>query len=311
MITTKTQILPNFLIVGAGKSGTTSLYYYLKDHPDIFFSPIKEPCFFSAQILKLPQAGTGDERKYFANTFDNYLELFKDARDEKAIGEASADTLYYYNETIPMIHKYLGDPKIIIILRNPVDRAFSAYLHLLRENRETLSFEEGLKKEEERIKNNWCCMWHYTKRGMYFNQVDAFMKSFSNVKVVLYDDFKRDSRHEIRSICKFLEVDTAYIPPHDKTHFNVSGIPRYGKINNLFVKKNIFQKTIRTVGSFLLTEDGWVRLRENLRARIMTKPRMKTETRLYLQDMFREDILKLQQLTEMDLSVWLGQDNSN
>jgi hypothetical protein len=298
-------VLPNFLLVGAAKSGTTALYYHLKGHPEIFLSPVKEPCFFSAQILNLPQQGIADEKKFFVKTFPEYCRLFEGAGTQKALGEASADTLYYYEKTIPVIRRILGDPRIIILLRNPVDRAFSAYLHLVRDNRESLSFEAGLAQEEERIRQDWQCMWHYVTRGRYFRQVIAFLEHFSRVLILLYDDFKTDPLAVTRQVCQFLEVDTSYRPADTHTRYNATGIPRFKTLNQVFLMKNTVQRTLRKLGHLLLGEDGWIKFRENLRGSLFAKATMKPETRAYLQDLFRDDILQLQELLKRDLSAWL------
>jgi hypothetical protein len=301
----KQDILPNFLIAGAAKSGTTSLYYYLKGHPDIYLSPVKEPCFFTFQTLDLPQQGIDDDKKFYIRTFEDYCRLFQGADGKKAVGEASADTVYFYEKTIPVIKRLLGDPAIIILLRNPVTRAFSAYTHLVRDNREPLSFEEGLALEEDRIQRNWQCMWHYKTRGLYFAQVKTFMESFSRVKVLLHDDLKKTPMSVVKEVFEFLGVDPSYQPTDTETQYNTSGIPRFKSLNNVFLMKNIAQRTIRNTGSFLLTEDRWVKLRDTLRGKLLVKAEMRPETRAYLQQFFREDILKLQELTGKDLSAWL------
>jgi hypothetical protein len=280
-------ILPNFLVVGAAKSGTTALYYQLKRHPEIFCCPVKEPCYFSGRVLRLPQPGIGDERKFYVKTYADYCKLFEGAEGKKAIGEASADTLYFYEKTIPLIKQVLGNPRIIILLRSPVDRAFSAYLHLVRDNRETLSFEESL------------------ARGMYYGQVKAFKTEFSRVLVCLYDDFKKEPQAVIKQVCQFLEVDPDFQPANTRSRYNASGIPRFRSLNNIFLMKNIVQRTLRKVGSFVLTEDGWVKFRDSLRAKLYVKAVMKPDTRAYLQQVFREDILKLQNLLARDLGGWL------
>jgi len=120
--------LPNFLIVGAAKCGTTSLYYYLKQHPDVFMSEIKEPRFLSNRAAN-PGRGPGDDSivQSGVRSFDDYLNLFKKSTGMKAVGEASADTLFLFERTIPAIQRYLDDPRIVIILRDPVKRAYSAY----------------------------------------------------------------------------------------------------------------------------------------------------------------------------------------
>ncbi len=180
--------LPNFLIVGAAKSGTTALYHYLSQHPEIYMSPLKEPKFITSNFLKFPFQGPGDNEveKMIVKSFDRYCDLFKGVKNEKAIGEASADNLYYYEQAIFYIKKYIGNPKIIIILRNPIERAYSAYLHLVRDERETLSFKEALAEEEKRRKQNWEFIWFYKNVGFYFNQVKAYLENFTQVKVYFY-----------------------------------------------------------------------------------------------------------------------------
>jgi len=297
--------LPNFLLVGAAKSGTTALYYQLKEHPEIFFSSIKEPCFFSGSFLILPQQGIKDDKKFFVRSFTQYKELFNEADGKKAIGEASADTLYYYENTIPLIKRYLGNPKIIIMLRNPVDRAYSSYLHLVRDERECLTFEDSLAKEEERIRQNWQCMWHHKTRGMYYRQVKAFKEVFEQVGVFLYDDFKKNPKSFISNVYRFLEVEPAFQPANIASRYNVSGIPKFKTLNRFFLMKNFIQRSLRRFGSIALTEDGWVKFRESLRKKLMVKQAMNPETRILLCREFREDILKLQELLNRDLNTWL------
>ncbi|HDL01569.1 MAG TPA: sulfotransferase, partial [candidate division Zixibacteria bacterium] len=127
--------LPNFLIAGASKSGTTSLHSYLKQHPMIFM-PVKESRFFVSEIFE--NLSPKDPRyehiiKYTIFNYYDYVKLFENVNNEHAIGEAGTLYLYYYKIAISKIKKYLGNNKIIIILRNPTDRAFSAYMHLLRD----------------------------------------------------------------------------------------------------------------------------------------------------------------------------------
>ncbi|HET9485956.1 MAG TPA: sulfotransferase, partial [Chryseosolibacter sp.] len=161
--------LPNFLIVGAAKCGTSSLHKYLEQHPETFMSKVKEPRFISSQVMSGPLRGPGDHKveAWYVKKYEDYVRLFEGAENYPAVGESSADTLYFYQGTIPVIKQYLGDPKIIIMLRNPVKRAFSSYQHLVRDLREELSFEEGLKEEPNRIKNNWELIYHYTAASMY------------------------------------------------------------------------------------------------------------------------------------------------
>jgi hypothetical protein len=300
----KRVMLPNFLIVGAAKAGTTSLYLCLKQHPDIFMSSLKEPHFITAQFFRKPQDRRGDYPTKPVQDYDSYLRLFEGASGKKAIGEASADNLYHYDPAITYIKKFIGEPRIIIILRNPVDLAFSAYTFLARDNREYLSFEEALDKEEQRKQEGWRHIWLYKDSGFYSNQVRAYMDNFPYVKICLFDDLRKDTLAVVKELYEFLDVDPSFVPKI--TRCNVSGIPRYRKLHNLFVERTPLQNIIRTSGKFILGEDRWIMLRESVRARLLQKTTINPETRERLKNAYREDILNLQRLIKKDLTPWLN-----
>ena len=160
--------------------------------------------------------------------------------------------------------------------------------------------------EEERIKNNWHGLWYYVQRGMYSHQVKSFMDEFSKVKVFLTEDLNKDPQEVVRQACEFLSVDPDYVPPYLNVRFNVSGVPRSTALNNLFLMKNPVQRTVRKIAHRVFTEDGWIAIRDSMHAKLMVKPKMKPETRETLKKVFREDILKLQDMLGMDLSIWLN-----
>lgn len=301
----KTITLPNFLIVGMSRCGTTSLYHYLKEHPDIFMSRVKEPSFFLAQIRPVPEDGIGDdERKYFSD-LDDYCRLFRKAAKSKAIGEASSENLYHAEKVIPHIQKYLGNPKIIISLRNPVDRAFSAYTFLISENREFLSFEEGLIQEEKRKRDGWRHIWLYRDAGFYYRGVKAYLENFSAVKVCLFDDLQRSPLSLVQDVFRFLDVDPSFAP-NVSVRYKTSGIPRSPRINRLFEEPTRLRSLARGVGKLLLKEDGWIKWRDRLKAKSYAEAEMNPETRRSLEGVYRDDILKLQDLIRRDLSPWFS-----
>lgn len=298
--------LPNFLIVGASRSGTTSLYYYLKQHPEIFLSNVKEPFFISAQFVNYPTKGVGDDyffKRHVVKRFEDYCKLFESAAGKKAIGEASANNLYYSDKSIKYIKQFLGDPKIIIILRNPVERAFSAYMMLVSDGREYLSFDEALSQEKKRFQKNWGHIWMYKDSGLYYNSVRAFLENFSDVKVCLFYDLKNRPLSLMREIFEFLDVDISFVS--DSTvQYNVSGIPKVKLINEFFVKPSKLQNVTRAIGKFVLGEDRWAKLRDTLRAKLLTKSEIKPEMRQYLKEFYWEDIKNLEVLLGRDLSNW-------
>ena len=166
--------LPNFLIIGAAKAGTTSLYRYLEQHPEVYMSPVKEPKFFALGGERLDYRGPGDEarmRGASVTSLEDYRELFRGVSTETAVGEAS--TLYLYSErAAARIKHHVPDVKLIAVLRNPVDRAYSDFLHLVRDGIEPLTdFPQALEAEESRIRSRWAPMWHYRRRGFYHPQL--------------------------------------------------------------------------------------------------------------------------------------------
>ncbi len=298
--------LPNFLIVGAAKSGTTALYYFLKAHPEIYMSPVKEPKFITSNFLKYPFNGPGDYEieKKIIKRFEDYCLLFKKVTLEKAIGEASADNLYYYEDSIHYIKKFLREPKIIIILRNPVERAYSAYLHLVRDGRERLSFEEALEREEERMKKNWEFIWFYKDVGFYYAQVKAYLNSFEKVKVCLYEDLQNAPSTLLKEIYTFLEVDPNFVQD-TSAKYNISGVPLSRRFHNFLINSNPLKEKTKSLLNIFFTEEQLGRMVEFLKVKNLYKPRIKKETREYLKKLYREDILKLQELINRDLRHWL------
>ncbi len=298
--------LPNFLIVGAAKAGTTSVAGYLDQHPQIYMSPIKEPKYISSHFLKFPLKGPGDdfvEAFTIKNHYD-YLQLFRWARKNLAVGEASVENLYFYEQAIPVIKRTLGDVKIVVILRNPVDRAFSAYKMMLRDGREELDFEDALEEENERKKKNWEYLWYYQDVGFYHDQVQAYLDNFSQVKIALFDDLRSDGQAFMRDLYRFLGVNDHFRPKID-VKVNSSG----------FLKNSFYRFVFRATGfkgllyKYLslngVPDNAILSVVEAIRDGELEPVHLKTETREKLQEVYRTDVGKLQTLIGRDLRAWL------
>lgn len=297
------MVMPNFLIIGAAKSGTTALYNYLFQHPEIYLSDQKETNFFANEDKSINFAGPGDEGSSQRSIRDlsSYQSLFEKVTNEKAVGEASP--LYLYSrDALINIKRHIPDTKLIVILRNPTERAFSSYLHLIRDGRETMSFEEGLDLELERINKQYAQIWHYKKSGLYNDQLLRYYKLFEKeqIKVYIYDDFKQNPEAIFKDLFTFLEVDNSFEPNMNVKH-NVSGMVNNKFIQNTVIKSNFFKSILKP----LLP----IQVRANLKAKIvnkhLTKPIMLADTRSTLIDYFRSDILQLEKLIDKDLSHWL------
>jgi len=296
------NILPDFLIVGASKSGTSSVYHYLRQHPEIFLSEKqKEGRYFSQMQNCFEGPGDNTVEKTIIKDLASYQKLFESYSDEKAVGDISPEYLYFYEKAIPLIQEKLGvNVKIIIILRNPVDRAFSAYTHFVRDKRETLSFEEALKKEVERDRLNWLWAWQYANSGFYFQQVKAYLDNFKNVRIIRYDDLLSDSAKIVAQICEFLEVSSDF--DFDTSYkYNVSGEPK----NQVLYKLETSRKLINFFKMFV-PRSFVTRLKKRWTGeKQMIKSEMNPETRAELIRYFKDDILKVQELIRQDLSSWL------
>lgn len=302
--------MPNFLIIGAGKSGTTSLYHYLKQHPEIYMSPVKEPKFFALEGKTLNFRGPNDDahmNRKSVTDIGAYRALFRGVSNEKAVGEAS--TLYLYSPEAPArIKHYIPEVKLIAILRNPADRAFSSYLHCLRDRGEPLGdFAQALREEEGRIENGWGPIWHYRNAGFYSAQLERYFDAFGRdqIKVFLYEDLKGDPVGVLRSIFRFLGVVDTRLPDISLKH-NISGVPRSRLVHELLNTPNPIKSAFRP----LLPAKLRKRFNHNLTDRNLLRPQLSPEVRRRLIETYTEDILRVQGLIDRDLSRWLkGHEN--
>lgn len=294
------MVLPNFLIIGAAKGGTTSLYYYLNQHPQIFMSPVKEPRFFALEGENLDFCSP-DELfvENSVTSFEEYCSLFQAVKDEIAIGEASP--LYLYSDKAPAkIKQYIPDVKLIAILRDPVQRAYSSYMHYVREGYETLSFSESLQAEEKRIHENWVYMWYFKRCGFYYKQLKRYFDTFDEkqIKVYPYEDLSNTPEF-LKGVFDFLEVDNSFKP--DLSILNASGVPKSRMLYNLLDRGNAVRSMLKVLPAYFRKE-----IANSLRKWNLEKPPLPTGVSSQLREMYQEDILKLQDLINRDLSKWLA-----
>lgn len=296
---------PNFFIVGTAKSGTTTLYNHLKKHQDIYFSNIKEPYFFSTKYTNLPHKGPedyiNDQKRKSMPTLKHYLQLFEGASSEKIIAEASTDYLYYFR-VADDIKKMNPASKIVILLRNPVDRAFSAYYHQKNKGRETLTFSEALEEEENRIKNNYSFIWRYKQVGLYYKQVKYYLDVFGheNVKIFLYDELKEDINKVIKGILSFLNLNTDLVVNTSERH-RATGILKNEMLYKLLYRPN----TIKAIIKPIIPPKTRAKMKLILTNWNFKKPEMDAKVRKYLINYFKEDVKMSEKLVGKRLSHWL------
>ncbi|MEL7407634.1 MAG: sulfotransferase [Cyanobacteria bacterium J06558_2] len=300
--------MPNFLLIGAQKAGTTALNYYLKEHPQIYMSPVKEPGFFDFEGNKPNFTGPGDQELYdhVPTNVESYCKLFQGVTDEVAVGEAT--TWYLYSPRAPeRIKYYIPHAKLIVILRNPVDRAYSAFMHAVRDEREPITdFSQALREEKVRTSQNWEYLWHYKQMGFYYGQLKRYFDLFesSQIKIYLYEDLKDHPVALMQDVCQFLNVNKSLIsgsPPRR----NVSGLPRIKLLDYFLKKQNLkwLKAPLKLVIPPKVRESIIINLKNNNR----TKPQMLSDVEVELAKMYHEDVLRLQELIDRDLSSWLGE----
>lgn len=266
----KTGSLPNFLCVGAQKAGSTLLYYLLDQHPEIYLAKGKELHFFNR-----------DEN--YNKGVEWYSEHFAGSENYKRIGEATPD-YNYYDEAPGRIYETLGkDIKLIFMLRNPVERAYSNYWMSFRRRREKLSFEKAIISEWSRIKKGAYEKQYfgYLNRGFYGKQIKRYLEYFpkENIKVFIFEEFSKDINNKMKDLLSFLDctTDFEFKMFEDKVHQGDLNPPQYLKA--ALINRNI----------------NWPDVPKLLMNKKVDYLPMKKETNLFLREFYREDIKKLEE----------------
>jgi hypothetical protein len=292
--------LPNFLLAGAAKSGTTTLWSHLKKHPDIFMSPKKEIKFF--------------DRRYAAG-IDSYKSYFDGWTGQTAIGEAT-QTYLYLPQSAERIARHLPNVKLVFSLRNPVDRAYSHYWHAVTRGDEYLSFEKALDREPQRLAKNFYCrrIFSYQDRGRYLQQIKRYTDIFdrSQLLFLLFEDLVDSTDQVLAELYRFLGVDDQFRSQQHHRKENVGKYPRslllQKTANYLFFSLRMLcydhlEPNRAQAMRHVIKRFGAVPMRRlNLRER--RYPKMRVETRQRLLHEFEEGNRELSRLINKDLSRW-------
>lgn len=285
--------LPNLLIVGAAKSGTTSLHNYLKQHPDIFMSNHKEPHFLINNEIGVNRIPKG------INNLQDYSNLFSNGASHKYRGESSAMYLQFPEIAIKNIDKYLDeDVKIIIMLRNPIERAFSGYQHVKRYNLdEDLDFEDALEISEQRYftNNNITPASRYIHIGMYNEFVRKFKTKFkTNVHIIIYKDFINNTHHELSRLFIFLGIKNVQIDINKQ--YMVGGWKwKNDFFRKIFMKRHFLKKFIPfkrliTAAFKSFATDSVEKIDDTIREKLI--------------GIYKDDIKNLSTFLNVDLNFW-------
>ena len=313
---------PNFFVIGVVKGGTTALHHYLNAHPEIYMSPIKETNFFSRKDIdssKFSKAYAHDVNvdleKYLASNMSqkihiahiekeaDYIKLFQNVKDEVAIGEVSNSYVLYENAP-RLIFKSHPKAKLIVMLRNPVERAFSQYVMNLRLGK-TLEkdFIKEIERDDHATHKGWGANHQYLFIGKYFEQISRYYKVFPKDQLLIcwYREYKANANKVLEEIYGFLGVDKNF-KVDASAQLNTASIPRFKRLNYYVNQVGIISWAKRKL------PQSWRQPFKNMMYAASENeiPRMSEAQRDYLVNYYKEDILKLSKLVNKDLNHWLS-----
>lgn len=292
----------DFLVVGAAKSGTTTLFESLSRHPGIFIPPGKENRYFSCALGKV--AGPGPQcADNVIRTLEEYRGLFKKAKSDQLCGDISPDYLFYYQNAVPKIlEEKNAQIPIIMVLRNPIDRAYSSYLGHVRNGWEKLSFEDALNAEEERRAANWDWGWSCIAGGLYSEQVKAYMDNFERVLLLL---FEQDivTGQATGKILNFLNLEP--LPAGlSNVHTNRSGYPKNRLLHRMTTRVLMDELMVRKVKNVIKMTPlypGSKRIYRKILEANLKKEEMAPETRRMLKEKYQDDVALLAEQTNLPI----------
>lgn len=275
--------LPTFLVVGVNKAGTTSLWHYLSQHPQIHMSEVKETNFFVSEVAT--------PSKVAVDQLDDYKELFSDGKEKQERGEISPAYLTFHETAIPNISEVVPDCNIIIVLRNPIERVHSGYYHKVRDGNEHRSFSEAIDD--------------YKDKGFDADGIRHYVDHFGEdqVKILFFDDLKNDLESFLFDIYDFLDVEN--VLPEDLTIANKSGDVKSPLLRNFLRSGSFFARAVKF--PFRIIPDQW---RYGIKQQLMQlnmneKEKMEEPEKAFLTDYYRDEIAELETLTGRDLESWL------
>jgi hypothetical protein len=281
--------LPNFIIGGAIKGGTTSLNYYLKQHPDVYMSAFKEPRYFAYDPAN-PEHVAGHGLRFPIKTLDEYAALFADSAGYRAVGETSPH--YLRSDTAPqLIAAAIPDVRLIFSLRDPVRRAYSSYWHRVRLGLEDRPAEVVLQPGDQAVEHGLYHAW----LTRWYEQFDP-----AQVKIILFDDLIADALGVVADICRFLKIDDSFVP--DLSVKNRGGAMKNQRLGRFYetLKKHPLRRAIDPLVPARLRQ----KMIETRDSNLEEPPPMPADLARRLYDYYRDEVERLEKLIDRDLANW-------
>jgi hypothetical protein len=304
MRTKAEEIWPNFFIVGAQKAGTTSLYFYLKKIPGVYMSPLKEVFYFAPHAVQNNIADVIRDKK-------EYLKLFESARGYTAVGEATP--FYLLDPDAPkLIHQTVPHARIIMILRDPIERAYSNYLMKMKYSGMKSSFYDELMRDYKSQEKLFGRSQLYVEFGMYYEQVKRYFDIFGReqVKVIIFEEFIQHPEQTVNEVLDFLGVN--YAITEIREQHNPYSVPRSPIALWIFAFfRKLRTKNIKFYKILALLPDSMVEsIPEKILFKRKQKPKIEAKAVKFLQEIYCDDVIRLESLLGRSLP-WHTVSSSN
>jgi hypothetical protein len=290
---------PDFYHIGAYKAASTSLHYYLAQHPDIYMASEK-----GGNYLAFTGKDATDKRQFGQRitTEADYRALFSAYSGQRLVGESSPHYLVSAR-ACRRIQELRPDAKLIVVLRNPADTIYARYLMRRRNGSIDEDFPAVLSAEETILAGGEGRSRLHLETAFHYRHLQPYLRAFprEQIHLRLFDDLRRDRDGELRQLFAFLGVDPDFVPT-DERHYNRSGVPRGRWMRFVMRQRRRLPQSVKNLVPARARGAAMERMSNRLE-----RPDLAPRERQRLIDLYRDDILSLQQLVDRDLSHWLGQ----
>ena len=290
---------PSFFVLGAARCGTTSLHHYLGAHPGVFVTAKKEPTYFAHDGF--PDPFYDKNRRGWVRNESDYLALFADAAPGQVAGEASPATLAH-PEAPARLAAFAPDARLVVLLRDPIERAHSQFLLRSMRGSETLGFEAAVREELPHLGSLWTGSRHYLRLGLYGAQLGPWLEAFprDQLFVGLHRDLAADPAALVRRVFAHIGAD-ASLRPAVGTRYSMTGVPRSRVVARVFGSQGLKRVVRATLPRSVIGPVG-----RRLRRRAFVRPEIAPALRAELAGLFRPDVARAEALLGLDLSHWLS-----
>ena len=281
---------PNFFIVGGSKCGTTNMSYHLMEHEKIFMPDLNEPYYFCR--LDVPNDFKRDSMIWDKK---KYLDLFKNANKHQRVGEATSTYLHCPNAANDIKNQF-PDSKIIILIRNPIERAHSAYFSYQFMHPDKRSFPEMIIDHENKIKNNEFFLYSILDPGFYSKHIKKYQDVFpeEQLKIIVFEDYVKNTKKIVESVLEFLNIDK-------KIEFKEQKKGAYRVPKNKISGRLLENKKFRSVATKIIPTVYRQKMGDKFLLNQTSKPKMTNNDIQKLKNIYHNEVIELEKLLNLKL----------